>query len=252
MVGYPGSKTGSGVSERIIRQMPLHEIYVEAFAGRAAVFRKKRSATSSLLIDCDPAVCAHLRSYLATSEDAEVGRAEVMCGDVLDLVPSIQALQAPTTLAYFDPPYLRETRTRLLYDFEFATREAHTALLALILELPCMAMISGYKSELYAKILSGRRWRVVKIPTMTRGGKRIEHLWCNFPEPDVLHDPRWAGRDFRERERIKKKQQRWTAKFNEMHPRERQAIAAALVNVDRTAVDAAMRISTPAAKAGSA
>lgn len=243
MIGYPGSKGASGVCERIIRQMPPHTTYIEAFAGCAAVFRKKRSAASSILMDVDAKLCHRLRSHTAGRDDVQV-----VNGDAMDLLPLIPAVQAFDTLVYLDPPYLRDVRSRrVLYDFEFTTPEAHTALLEMCKRLPCMVMISGYKSPLYEKLL--KRWYRVDIPAMTRGGPRIECVWRNFPEPELLHDPRWAGKDFRDRERIKRKQLRWKAKFAGMDPRERQAIAAALVDVDRATVDAAMsqaaRIATP-------
>ena len=31
-----------------------------------------------------------------------------------------------------------------------------------------------------------------------------EYLWCNYPAPMALHDYRYLGKDFRERERIKR------------------------------------------------
>jgi DNA adenine methylase len=238
MNGYPGSKSGSGVAERIIRQMPPHSVYVEAFAGSAAVFRRKLPAASSILMDVDAKCCHRLRSFLAGRGD--VGRAEVLQGDALDLLPLLPAVQASDTLVYLDPPYLKSVRTHgVLYDFEFGTPAEHKALLEMAMRLPCLVMISGYRSALYEKIL--KRWYVVEIPTMTRGGRRTECLWRNFEEPAILHDSRWAGETYRERERIKRKQQRWSAKFVKMDGRERQAIAAALVEVDRATVDAAMR-----------
>lgn len=244
MVGYPGSKAASGLCERIIRQMPPHNVYIEAFAGCAAVFRKKAPAASSVLMDVDSKLCHRLRSYLAGC--AEVGRVEVIHGDAMEILPSLPAVKAPGTLVYFDPPYLRETRSKMvLYDFEFTTPDAHSALLTMAAALPCMVMISGYMSKLYARTL--KRWWMIEIPAMTRGGPRTECLWSNFPEPKTLHDARFAGGDFRERERIKRKRERWQAKFLGMDPRERQAIAAALVGVDRASVEAAMRSATPAA-----
>ena len=47
---YPGAKGGAGVWQRIISQMPPHELYVEAFAGSAQVLFRKRPAASSILI----------------------------------------------------------------------------------------------------------------------------------------------------------------------------------------------------------
>lgn len=236
MTGYPGSKAASGVAERIIREMPPHKTYIEAFAGYAAVFRKKRRAAQSILLDADPKTCDHLRSYIVSH--GEEGSVEVLHEDAVAVLPSHPAVRASTTLVYFDPPYMREVRTRLLYDAEFEEPGSHEILLKLALALPCMVMISGYMTKLYAKLL--KRWRLVQIPAMTRGGMRTECLWCNFPPPTILHDSRWAGQNFRERERIKRRQKRWTAKFLSMPSTERQAIAAALIQVDRTTVEAAM------------
>lgn len=240
MTGYPGSKAASGLCERIIRQMPPHETYVEAFAGHCAVFRVKRPAASSILIDADTKTCDTLKAFTANLVDAAV-----LCADALQLLPSLPVFQDPATLLYVDPPYLRSVRTRMLYACEFARHDQHAALLEILLELPCMVMISGYASTLYAAKLAS--WRLVKIAAMTRGGKRIEHLWCNFPEPTLLHDPRFAGQNYRQRERIKRRKQRWASRFLAMPAGERQAVAAALVGVDRTTVEMAMRTVPPVA-----
>lgn len=232
--GYPGSKGAAGLAERIIRQMPPHVDYIEAFAGHAAVFRKKRPAQSAMLIDACPRACEWLRT--ATADRPAV---DVICDDVLVSLETYRWSIKPSTLIYLDPPYLRSTRTRLIYDFEFHDVESHTKLLDLVLKLPGMVMISGYESALYKKLL--KKWRVVKIPAMTRGGKREEWLWCNFAEPTLLHDDRFAGAGYRERENIKRKKNRWAKKFAKMDRRERQAVAAALAMVDPLAAELALR-----------
>ena len=251
--GYPGSKSGSGVAERIIRQMPPHQVYIEAFAGSAAIFRRKLPAAKTILIDVDPKCCHRLRSYIADRRvvdsvppyETALGEVEVVCGDFLDLAPLIAALRAPDTLAYFDPPYLRAVRSdRVLYDFDSRTEAFHQPMLELATRLECKVMISGYASALYERVL--KRWRFFDVPTMTRGGKRIERVWCNFDEPPILHDPRQAGGDYRQRERIKRKQRTWMKRFLAVDPRERQAIAVALVQADRAAVEAAVGSSKPA------
>jgi hypothetical protein len=70
---------------------------------------------------------------------------------------------------------------------------------------------------------------------MTHGGPRTEWLWCNFPEPIALHDYRYLGVGFRERERIKRKKQRWTARLHGLPMLERQALLAAIDEAWRTA-----------------
>lgn len=64
---------------------------------------------------------------------------------------------------------------------------------------------------------------------MTRGAVwRTEYLWMNYSEPTALHDYRYLGNDYRERENIKRKQKRWRARWQSMNRLERQAILAEL------------------------
>ena len=64
---------------------------------------------------------------------------------------------------------------------------------------------------------------------MTRGGTpATEWVWMNYPEPLALHDYRYLGDDFGERQRIKRKVQRWTSRLQAMPRLERQALLAAL------------------------
>jgi hypothetical protein len=56
---------------------------------------------------------------------------------------------------------------------------------------------------------------------MTRGGKRKECLWCNFPEPDDLHDWRFAGFNKRERYNLRRFVERLAARIESMPGRKR-------------------------------
>lgn len=234
--GYPGSKAGSGVAERIIRQMPPHKVYAEVFAGHAAVFRRKLPAEINYLVDCDHRVVHWLRSNV----ERAIGRhVSVVNRDALDWLDAALVAADKSWLVYCDPPYLSSVRTRLFYDYEFDTEHQHVELLKRLFMARCLVMVSGYAAELYETYLKG--WRRVDIPTMTRGGARVECVWCNFPAPELLHDPRWAGKDFRERERIKRKRARWEARFAAMPGPERQVIAEALAQADPAAAAAAIR-----------
>ena len=50
----------------------------------------------------------------------------------------------------------------------------------------------------------------------------------NFPPPLELHDYRYLGRNFRERERIKRKKLRWLNRLHRMDSLERHAIMMAI------------------------
>lgn len=129
---------------------------------------------------------------------------------------------------YCDPPYVRSTRSSQgrLYNYEFDD-EQHARLLDLLTPLRCAVILSGYDCELYRRKLEG--WGHATFQAMTRGGKpATEHLWYNFEPPAELHDYRFLGGNFRERERIRRMQKRWARRLERMPDLERQALLAAI------------------------
>ena len=238
---YPGGKSGSGVYQRIISQMPPHECYVEPFLGGGAVMRRKRPARFNLGIDLDGAVVQRAANLVRAGEWLSGGARLVGPDDggpvswewhQLDAVDWLARWTVPPrTLVYCDPPYLMSTRRSRgrVYRYELSD-DRHRQLLAVLVRLPCNVLLSGYPSEMYDLALSA--WRVVTYRTMTRGGRlATECLWCNFPAPAVLHDYRYLGRDYRERERIRRKEARWVARLSQMPVLERRAVESALMTV---------------------
>lgn len=225
-MSYPGSKAQAGTWQRIIGQMPPHRIYVEAFAGSAQVFLRKRRAAINVLIERDPAVSADL--------DARIRGAAVLNGDALielaapelDLGDTITLTLGDDALVYCDPPYLLETRrNRRYYEHELSD-EQHRQLLALLQGLKCKVMLSGYPSELYGTAL--QNWRCLSYQTRTRGRTLTECLWMNFEEPAALHDWRYTGRTYRERQSLSKLRRRWLARLQRMTARHRGFILDAI------------------------
>jgi DNA adenine methylase len=91
----------------------------------------------------------------------------------------------------------------------------------------CRVMISGYWTKRYAAALCNSN--TATFQAMTRAGKlATEWLWFNFPEPVALHDYRYLGENFRERERIKRKKQKWVSRLHTMPPLERRALLGAI------------------------
>lgn len=132
-------------------------------------------------------------------------------------------------LVYCDPPYVRSSRSgaRDLYKHEMTDLE-HRRLLRVIRTLPCMVMISGYPSKLYNEELPPE-WNKAYYQAVNRAGRSVtETCWFNFPKPTELHDWRYLGRNFRERERINRRRKRWIARLERMPVLERQALLAAL------------------------
>lgn len=215
---YPGGKGMAGVWQRIINQMPPHECYVEPFVGSGTVLRYKRPAARSYAIDRDPGAIA------ALSEVVLPPGVIVICGDGIRWLARRRLPVA--TFVYCDPPYLPSTRShRRIYRCELS-EEGHGRLLDVLTRLPVMVAVSGYPSRLYDRRLRG--WRSIEYRVMTRGGIRDEVLWMNYPEPVELHDYRFLGETFREREKFRRQQRRWAARLAKMDRLQRLALAAGL------------------------
>ena len=218
---YPGGKGASGVAQTIINQQPPHTTYVELFLGGGAVMQAKRPASFNIGFDLAAGPIANFQAVqIPHSHFYRQCGIAFMETDAWDL--------ERTSLIYCDPPYVLSARcrpNRKRYQYEM-TDVDHRRFLRAALALRCMIQISGYWSPLYAEMLEG--WRLVKFMAMTRGGLKEECLWMNYPEPAALHDYRFLGADFRERERIKRKTSRWTARIAALPQLERLALLSAM------------------------
>ena len=231
-MNYPGGKNGSGVVQAIINQIPPHKTYFEAFLGSGPVMRAKRPAPESIGVDSDAAVVVRWCDHTDQSGEAE-GKwrlppgGSVILGDAISFLSSYQWRGGE--FVYCDPPYLFDVRSsrRAMYTAEFGEVDDHQRLLRLLRSLPCMVALSGYFSELYADSLA--EWRHVTFNTVARSGEvKTEWLWMNYPEPQALHDYRFLGDNYRERERLARMRRRWLARLARMEPLERLMLSAAI------------------------
>jgi len=216
---YPGGKHGSGVYQQIINRIPPHELYVEAFLGGGAILKMKRPAAASIGIDLDPQV-------INTFPRSGTPNLTLLEQDALHYLT--HTIFPSTTFLYLDPPYLSYTRRRdvKIYTCELHDND-HMELLRIIKTLPCMVMISGYPNDLYDDALSS--WTAATFRGQTRGrAPATEKIWMNYPPPVRLHDYRYLGSTFREREKIKRKRLRWLKRLMAMDDLERNALGASI------------------------
>lgn len=226
---YPGGKRGAGVYQAIINMMPPHRTYVEAFLGGGSILRMKKPAAWSIGIEANPLI-SH------AWDPNTIAGLNVITADAISWMQTRKhasnVLTLPDTLLYLDPPYLlevRKSKNRLYGDYDFRTALEHEELLRTIADLKCMVMISGYDHPLYDQKLKG--WRKEQFAGCSRQGPTTETVWLNFAAPSQLHDYRYLGENFRKRQDLNRKRERWLRRLRAMNPTERNMISAAIAEI---------------------
>ncbi len=217
-MSYFGSKATSGLCQPIISLMPPHDTYIETHLGGGAIMQRKPAALHNIAIDLDSCALANFKC------DYPVKKINGSAHHYLEQYP-FQGRE----LLYCDPPYLHSTRTsgrRYRFDYE---EEDHINLLSLLKRLPCSIILSGYPSALYDELLEG--WRYMELQVMNQAGVRTEKLWFNFPLKRV-HWHTFAGKDFTDRQRIKRRAANWGKRYQELPHAERLAVLSSIMAVE--------------------
>jgi DNA adenine methylase len=183
--------------QQIINIFPPHKTYIETHLGGGAVLRNKRPAEHSIGIDIDERVISFWRKNYKKL-------AHFVHADATEFLRSYP--WTGSELIYCDPPYLPSTRKRArVYRHELSESD-HAALLDMFVRLPCLIVISGYASTLYRSKLKG--WNSIVFPAKAHDGVREEWLWANYSFPEQLHDIRYFGSNYRERQNFKRRMER--------------------------------------------
>ncbi len=218
MGSYFGSKATSGLCQPIIALMPPHDTYIETHLGGGAIMKRKPPALRNIGIDLDARALARFEC------DYPVEKIHGCAHRFLAEYPF-----AGRELLYCDPPYLQHTRSSgRRYRFDYEERD-HIELLALLKRLPCQVILSGYPSALYDQWLGD--WQTLELQVMNQAGVRTEKLWFNFT-PERLFWAGYAGRNFTDRQRIKRKAESWARRYQALPRAERLAVLAGLMAVE--------------------
>lgn len=224
---YLGSKTASGTLQMLINHMPKHKCYVEPFVGSGAVVLNKKPALSNFINDYAAAQSKLVASQFIKVFSKQYGTFSNDHIDAIEYISKIKyinsGLKKEDIFIYCDPPYVLSTRTgKDRYKYEYSDTD-HVNLINVLKTQNAHVMLSGYPSALYDDLLSD--WKTVEFQAMTRGGMRTEKLWMNYDINTLpLHQTNHLGKDFSDRQRIKRKVQRITRKIKNLPKHERQAV----------------------------
>lgn len=222
---YPGGKGGSGVYQTIINLIPPHDVYIEPFVGGGNIFERKAPAVSSILVDRDPAIAQLWKQRCSTSPGVTVVNA--------DAISWLESREwTGQEFIYLDPPYVLSTRTKKdIYRFEMSDAD-HQQLLSTLTAISdrhaVKFLLSGYRNDIYDDWARANSLQRADFQAMTRRGVRTESVWFNYPTPSTIADYSYVGQNYRERERIKRKVNRWMQRLELLPPLERAALVSAI------------------------
>jgi hypothetical protein len=221
---YPGGKGCAGTTQWILGKLRTHVYYAEPFVGKGAIYRSKPPAMHSFLVDSDLEV---IEWWSGRSHPGTI----VHRGDGIRWMEIAADWGDADLMIYLDPPYVLQSRVkRRIYRHEMSDAD-HLRLLAAARRSRSHIAISGYATDLYDDILGD--WYRFDRQVITRGRTMAtEVLWTNYdPEesPDLTVEYSALGGDFRERERVHRKINRWVSRFRSMGDREQVAMLRALI-----------------------
>lgn len=221
---YFGGKGSDGTYQKIINQIPKHEIFIETHAGHAKITENLGEFDGvTVLNDIDPQVCKYLRikfkdklidkRYFQQTYapyqvkkffDASHGKVVIENEDAIDLLRKYREIIGTyKTVIFCDPPYPMKSRKsqECRYNFEMSDKQ-HEELISYLDLFDAPAMICTYPNEIYERNLS--KWRRIDYESNTRHGMAKEHLYLNFGAVLELRTIKYFGNDYREREKYKK------------------------------------------------
>jgi site-specific DNA-adenine methylase len=204
--------------QAIIAMMPPHDTYIESHLGGGAIMKRKPPALRNIGIDLDPQAIAGFQCSYPVELINRCAHGFLADYDYQG-----------SELIYSDPPYLMGSRSsgrRYRFDYD---EQDHVELLELLKRLPCRVIVSGYPSALYDELLVG--WRSVQLQVMNQGGVRTEKLWFNFTV-DRVYWASYAGKNFTDRQRVKRKAANWGKRYQALPRAERLAVLAAMMAVE--------------------
>ena len=203
---YAGGKAKT--FHHVINLIPPHDVYIEPFLGLGSVMRAKLPCRVEIGIDLD--------SRILHRSDLSARPASLIHGDGIEFLE--QYGFEGHEVVYCDPPYLPVTRKRSrVYRYD-ASEADHRRFLELLVTIDANVLISGYDNVLYRDFLQS--WNTYRFQAKSHNGLRDETIWYNFSRPKKLHDYRYLGQNYRERQTIRRRLERLKSRIRNLSDQE--------------------------------
>jgi len=213
---YVGSKGGDGVFQRILNKIPDVEHMVFPFIGSGQIFiRIDHSRVNTIEInDCAGEVVDAWGNH-------DLPRNVLLSEE--DFRSFILRDATPTKIfIYLDPPYLLSTRNNVKYYKHELTDQDHEELIQQIIDTKAMVLLSHPRCPMYERLLA-HGFRIEEFTYRTRGATKQDAIWFNYnPEEFTLNTYKYHGKDFTDRQRIKRQSINIYEKLNrlDLHTRD--------------------------------
>ncbi|MEM1339797.1 MAG: hypothetical protein AAF634_05620 [Bacteroidota bacterium] len=234
---YFGGKGGSGTYQNIINLIPPHNTFIVPFLGHCGILRNIRPAAHTIASDIDPFVVSSWQTYYGQNRNGrfqDQDRIDPVVFKNLDFRYLLLSheLDRPGLVIYCDPPYPLDTLSgSSQYCFKMSDTD-HNDLLDILKSFRhAKVLISTYDNSIYRKELGHSNWHKYAFKSTTQQGMATETVYYNFPFPDRLHDYRYFGKNFKNREHYKLKRERLKARFAKMSPVEQHFYLEALQDI---------------------
>jgi len=207
---YPGGKAKT--FHHVVNLIPPHSVYIEPFLGLGSVMKAKKRAEAEFGVDLD--------KHVLEMSDLKDRGVQLIHEDGISFLESFPF--KGHEVVYCDPPYYPKARKReRVYKYDLGEHD-HIRFLNLVTQLNARIIISGYDNDIYRRHLND--WHVYTYSCKAHDGLREECLWYNFPSPCQLHDYRYLGSNFRERQTIRRRLERMKRRLGELSDQERSLL----------------------------
>lgn len=204
---YIGNKDFSNVIHFLVNRLPKSERYFSLFYGAGGLEKSIYTAAAHFVCsEKNPDCKKHETSMMATIEYS----------DYKDLLE--ENVFTRSDFVFVDPPYMFSTRraARKYYKFEFNEND-HIELLNYMVPMSCRIMITHPECDLYNEYLKG--WKRVDLKYMTRKGWFTDSVYMNYEPSNIeLLNYDCLGKDFTDRQRIKRQRKNIINKFKSLDP----------------------------------